>query len=167
MDPSDSLVCAQQLHQDTSQRADMLSPRYEKIVTCMTESGLFITTTHTAAEFSLHTVAVSAESVTVGTESMNSSTHGARVMWRTTVPPECVTSVSVEFRTSSRGPVVVTNSTTNRSQTELIQTGLQHAGIYYINVILTGDIPDSVHATLRSRQEQVCIGGKHLVCTSI
>ena len=138
----------------------MLSPRYEKIVTCMTDSGLFITTTHTAAEFSLHTVAVSAESVTVGTENMNSSTHGARVMWRTTIPPECVASVSVEFRTSSRGSVVATNSTTNKSQTELIQTGLQHGRIYYINVILTGNIPDSGHATLRSRQEQVCIAGK-------
>ena len=110
---------------------------------------------------------MSAESVTVRTENMNSSTHVARVMWRTAVPPECVTSVSVEFRTSSRGPVVATYSTTNRSQTELIQTGLQHARIYYINVILTGDIPDSVRPTLRSRQEEVCIGGKHLVCTSI
>ena len=110
---------------------------------------------------------MSAESVTLGTESMNSSTYGARVTWRTTVPPECVTSVSVEFRTSSHGPVVATYSTTNRSQTELIQTGLQHARIYYINVILTGDIPGGVHGTLRSRQEQVCIGGKHLVCTSI
>ena len=139
----------------------MLSLRYEKIVTCMTDSILLTTTSHTAARFSLHTVTVSAESVTVGTESINSSTRGARVTWRTTIPPECVASVSVEFRTSSRGPVVATNSTTNRSQTELIQTGLQHAIIYYINVILTGDIPDSVRPTLRSKQERVCIGGKH------
>ena len=104
---------------------------------------------------------MSAESVTAGTESMNSSTRGARVTWRTTIPPECVASVSVEFRTSSRGPVVATNSTTNRSQTELIQTGLQHATNYFVNVILTGEISNGFRPTLRSRQEQVCIGGKH------
>ena len=103
---------------------------------------------------------MSAESVAVGTENMNSSTHGARVTWRTTIPPECVTSVTVEFRTSSRGPVVATNSTTNRSQTELIQTGLQRAMNYFITLILTGQVSNGVHPTLRSRQEQVCIGGK-------
>ena len=160
----DCLVSARELQLDTSRRADLLPLRYEKIVTCMTDSVLLTTTTHTAAHFSLYTVAVSAESVAVGTENMNSSTHGARVTWNTTIPPECVTSVTVEFRTSSHGPVVTTNSTTNRSQTELIQTGLQRAIIYYINVILyfnTGDIPDGVRPTLRSRQEQVCIGGKH------
>ena len=40
VDPSDNLVCAQQLQLDTSQRADMLPLRYEKIVTCMTDSVL-------------------------------------------------------------------------------------------------------------------------------
>ena len=143
----------------------MLHLRYEKIVTCMTDSVLLITTihNHTAGQFSLHTVTVSAESVTVGTESMNSSTYGARVTWRTTVPPECVTSVSVEFRASSRGPVVATNSTTNRSQTELIQTGLQRAVNYFVTVTLTGEISNGFRPTLRSRQEQVCVGGKHFL----
>ena len=106
---------------------------------------------------------MSAESVAVGTDSMNRSTHGARVTWSTEIPPECVAFVTVEFRTESRGPgpVVATNSTyTTRSQTELIQTGLQHA-INYYTLIVTGNISGDVRPTLRTRQKQVCIGGKH------
>ena len=116
---------------------------------------------YTAAQFSVSTVTVSAESVAVGTDSMNRSTHGARVTWNTEIPLECVSSVTVEFRTESRGPVVASISTTTRSQAELIQTGLQR-GINYYTLIVTGNISGGVRRpTLRSRQEQVCIGGKH------
>ena len=87
---------------------------------------------HAGAQFSLSTFTGNAESV-------SGSTPGVRVTWRTTVPPECVTSVTVEFRLiSSRGPVVVTYTTTNTSQTEVIQTGLQCATYYYISVVITG-----------------------------
>ena len=103
---------------------------------------------------------MSAESVAVGTDSMNRSTHGARVTWSTEIPPECVAFVTVDFRTESLGSVVATNSTTTRSQTELIQTGLQRA-INYYTLIVTGNISGDVRPTLRTRQKQVCIGGKH------
>jgi len=52
---------------------------------------------------------------------------GARVTWNTTVPPECVASVTVEFKTSISGSVVRSYTTTNTSETEIIQTGLQCA----------------------------------------
>ena len=89
--------------------------------------------TCTAADFSLHTVTVSAERV-------DGSTPGARVTWSTTIPPECVASVRVEFRTSrsTSAPVVRSYTTTNTSQTEIIQTGLQCDTTYTINVVLTG-----------------------------
>ena len=61
---------------------------------------------HAAADFSLLTVTVSAESV-------DGSTPGARVSWSTTVPPECVASVTVEFRTVSSGSEVIPYTTTN------------------------------------------------------
>ena len=61
---------------------------------------------------------------------MGGSTPGVRVTWNTTVPPECVTSVTVEFRTSSRGPIVATYTTTNTSQTVVIQIGLQCGASY-------------------------------------
>ena len=47
---------------------------------------------HAAAQFGLSTVTVSAESV-------DGPVPAARVTWNTTVPPECVASVWVEFRT--------------------------------------------------------------------
>jgi len=95
-----------------------------------------LTTTHAfiAADFSLHTVTVSAESV-------DGSTPGARVTWSTTVPPECVASVTVEFRNGSShsgGSVVRSYTTTNTSQTEVIQTGLQCFAFYYIRVVVAG-----------------------------
>ena len=85
---------------------------------------------HAVNQFHFHTV-------TVGAESVGGSTPGARVTWSTTVPPECVTSVRVEFRTSSPGPVVATYTTTNTSQTEIIQTGLRCATYYYTRVVVT------------------------------
>ena len=118
---------------------------------------------HAATQFHSYTVNVSAESV-------GGSTSGARVTWRTTLPPECVTAVRVEFRTSYLGPIVVTNTTTNTSQTEVIQTGLQCATRYYIRVIVAGDIrtPGGMTVTVMLSSThadvQVLVGGKETVC---
>ena len=115
-----------------------------------------IITIFAAARFTLATVIVSAESV-------NGSTPGARVTWRTTVPPECVTSYRVEFRTSIRGPAVVNYTTTDTSQTEVIQTGLQPNTIYYVTVlIVAGESSEGTFPTLMSRQVQILSGGKYL-----
>ena len=101
---------------------------------------------------------------------MGGSTPGVRVTWNTTVPPECVTSVRVEFRTSSPGPVVASNTTTNTSQTEIIQTGFRCATNYYITVMVTGEIrtPGGMTATPtlspRHPEVQVLVGGKETVC---
>ena len=111
-----------------------------------------ITKTHTAAQFLLSTFTVSAESVVDG------STPAARVTWSTTVPPQCVSSVTVEFRTSSRGPVVATYTTTN-VQSEVIKSGLQCTTYYYIGVVVTGKLFDGIRATVSSRQVQLGIGG--------
>ena len=79
---------------------------------------------HPVTQFYSYTVNVSAGSV-------GGPIPGVRVTWCTTLPPECVTSVRVEFRTSKLGPVVATNTTTNTSQTQIIQTGLQCGKSYY------------------------------------
>ena len=123
---------------------------------------LFFTSTfmHAVTQFHFHTVNVSAESV-------GGSTPGVRVTWNTTVPPECVTSVRVEFRTSSPGPVV---TTTNTSQTEIIQTGLQCGANYYIRVVVTGELrplggmPATHMLSPRHSDVQVLVGGKETVC---
>ena len=101
------------------------------------------------AQFSLYTVTASAESV-------NGS---VRVAWDTTAPPQCVTSVRVEFRTSRTGTVLATNTTTNISQTEFIQTGLQCGAYYYITVKVTRETSDGQNPTLSSRQVQVHVSG--------
>jgi len=44
--------------------------------------------------------------VTMGAKSVDGSTPGGRVTWNTTVPPECVASVRVEFRHSRTMSVV-------------------------------------------------------------
>ena len=112
---------------------------------------------HAAAQFTLSTVTVSAESV-------DGPTPTARVTWNTTAPPECVTSVRVEFRTANHsGPVVATNTTTNASQTEIIQTGLQCDTNYYITVVVTSATSDGARVTLHSRTVQVLVGGKQIV----
>ena len=105
--------------------------------------------------------------VTARAWSVGGSTPGARVTWSTTVPPECVKSVRVEFRTSSgsHGPAVATNTTTNTSQTEVIQAGLLCATNYYIRVVVTGEIrqPGGMTDTpmLSSRSDvQIFVGGK-------
>ena len=105
---------------------------------------------HTATQFSLN------YNVTVSAESVGGPTPAVRVTWSTTAPPQCVTSVRVDFRTSSRGPVVATNTTTNTSQTEVIQTGLQCATNYHITVVVTG--ATSGGSTIR-RPVRVFAGG--------
>ena len=118
---------------------------------------------HAVTQFQFFTVTVSAESV-------GGSTAGVRVTWSTTVPPECAASVRVEFRTSSPGPVVASNTTTNTSQTEVIQTGLQCATRYYIRVVVTGELRPpggmtTTHMTSpRHSDVQLLIGGKETVC---
>ena len=112
---------------------------------------------HAAVQFAHSTVTASAEIV-------NGSTPAARVTWSTTVPPECVASVRVQFRTSSTGPLVATNTTTSVSQTEVIQTGLQCATYYYITVVVTGETSDGLHPTLSGSAGQVLVGGKEIVC---
>ena len=101
---------------------------------------------------------------------MSGSTAGARVTWNTTVPPECVMSVRVEFRTSNLGPVVATYTTTNTSQTEVIQTGLQCGTNYYTRVVVTGEVrpaggmSTTVMLSPRHSDVQVLVGGKETVC---
>ena len=119
---------------------------------------------HAATQFHFSTVNVSAGSV-------GGSTPGARVTWNTTVPPECVTSVRVEFRTSSPGPVVANYTTTTTSQTEVIQTGLQCATNYNIRVLVTGEVRPSggmtttVMLSPTHADVPVFVGGKETVCT--
>jgi len=111
---------------------------------------------HTAADFSLRTVH------TVSAEREDGSIPGARVTWSTAAPPECVASVTVEFRTSSSGSVVTAYTITNTSETETIQTGLQ-CTTYYIRVVVIGV---ASLGTLNSNQVQVLIGGKVTECVA-
>ena len=108
---------------------------------------------YSAAQFTLSTVDVSAESV-------DGSTPAVKVTWNTTAPPECVKSVRVEFRTSSHGTVVANYTTTNTSQSEVIQTGLQCDTDYYIRVVVTGKPSDGIRTTVSSRPVQLLVGGK-------
>ena len=112
---------------------------------------------HAAVQFGLSTITVNAESV-------NGSTPAARVTWSTTIPPECVTSVTVEFRTDRLGEVVANYTSTNTSQTEVHQTGLQCGTYYYIRVVVTGETSGGEHVTQSSNQVQVLVGGKEIVC---
>ena len=108
---------------------------------------------HTGAQFSSSIVTVRAESV-------GGSTPGVRVTWNTTVPPECVTSVAVNFRNKSR-VLVATDTTTNTSQTEFIQTGLQCATVYTITVVIAGETRDLGYS-LQFGTVQILVGGKQL-----
>ena len=102
--------------------------------------------------------------VTVNAESVDGPTPAAKVTWNTTVPPECVGSVRVEFRTKNTGSVVANYTTTNTSETEIIQTGLQCTTNYYITVEVTLTVVlDSIHPTLSGTAEQVFVGGKGIV----
>ena len=109
---------------------------------------------HTAAAFSLLTVTVSAER-------LDGSTPGVRVTWSTTLPPECVASVTVKRRTTDSGSVVIPYTTTNTSETEIIQTGLQCNTTYYIRVVVTGVLS---LGTKESDEIKLLVGGKVTAC---
>ena len=96
--------------------------------------------------------------VTVNAESVDGPTPAARVTWNSTIPPQCVASVRVEFRTSSTGPVVASNTTNDTSQTEIIQSGLECATNYHISVVVAGQ----PSGTLSGLVLQVFVGGKDL-----
>ena len=104
--------------------------------------------------------------VTVSAESLSGSSPGVRVTWSTTVPHECVTNVTVEFRTSSQGSVIANYTTTNTSQTKiLIRTGLKCATRYYIRVVVTGGQNGTLMLSPRQNNiVQVLVGGKATVC---
>ena len=133
---------------------------YPDVCSCFIFTNTFM---HAVTQFHFFIVTASAGSV-------GDSTPGVRVTWNTTVPPECVTSVRMEFRTSSsHGPVVANYTTTNTSQTEVIQTGLQCATSYYIRMGVTGEVRPPggmiVTPTLSSKSDvQIFIGGKETVC---
>ena len=119
--------------------------------------------THADAQFR-------SSNLTVRAESVGGSTPGAEVAWSTTLPPECVVSVAVNFRTTTDGVLAATNITTNTSQTEVIQTGLQCGTSYYTRVVITGEptyqgVP--LEQLLFSSQVQVFIGGKEIVCVRV
>ena len=105
--------------------------------------------------------------LTTSAKSVGGSTPGARVTWNTTLPPECVTSVSVNFRTTTNRVLAANYTTTNTSQTEVIQTGLQCGASYSITVVVSGKpryqgVP--IDQILSSNKVQVFIGGKEIVC---
>ena len=115
---------------------------------------------HAANEFKKHTLAVSAKRE-------DGSTPGARVTWNTTLPPECVADITVKFRTKSGGSILKAYRTTNTSQTEVIQTGLQCATTYIIRVAVTAvDIPSVANNLLESTEVQVLVGGKVTACVT-
>ena len=90
---------------------------------------------------------------------MNSSTPGVRVTWNTTTPPECVTSVRVEFRSSPAGSVVTSYTTTNTSGTQVIQSQLQCSTEYYVRVLVVG-LQRWGGVQEQSDQKRVVVGGK-------
>ena len=105
--------------------------------------------------------------LTVRAENVNGTTSGVRVTWSTTIPPECVIAVVVNFRTTPSERLAAAYTTTNTSQTEVIQTGLKCGTNYYITVLVRGKpryqgVP--IDQFLSSNQVQVSIGGKEIVC---
>ena len=107
---------------------------------------------HAAADLSFRTVTVSAERV-------DGSTPGVRVTWSTGVPPECVASVRVEFRTGRSGRVMRSYTTTSTTETEVILTGLQCGTTYYIRVVVSG-----VASLGALSSNQVFFGGEVTAC---
>ena len=83
-----------------------------------------------------------------------------------------MTSVRVEFRTNNLGPVVANYTTTNTSQTDVIQTGLQCRTNYYVRMVVTGDVRPSggepATPMLISKSDvQIFVGGKEIVCMTV
>ena len=89
---------------------------------------------------------------------MNESTPAVRVTWRTAVPPECVASVRVVFRRSGLGSVT-SYTTTNTSGTQVIQSPLQCATEYYVQVLVAA-VQRLGGVQLQSMQKRVVVGGK-------
>ena len=89
---------------------------------------------------------------------MNESTPAVRVTWRTAVPPECVASVRVVFKRSGHGSVT-SYTTTNTSGTQVIQSPLQCATEYYVQMLVAAvQRLDGVQK--RSMQKCVVVGVK-------
>ena len=105
-----------------------------------------------AAQFALNSVNVSAENV-------DGPAPVVRVTWNTTVPPQCVTSVRVDFRTSGHGPVAATYTTNDTSGTAVVQTGLRCDTNYYITVAIVNEETYHIHAMLNSIGVQVFVNG--------
>ena len=78
--------------------------------------------------------------------------------WRTAVPPECVTSVRVVFRRRGVGSVT-SYTTTNTSGTQVIQSPLQCATEYYVQVLVAA-VQRLGGVQLQSMQKRVVVGGK-------
>ena len=88
---------------------------------------------------------------------MDGPTPAARVTWSTTVPPQCVTSVRVEFRALRQSGLVTPTYTTNdTSGTAVIQTGLRCDTYYYITAVVTAD---GIRLTVRSSPVEVFVSG--------
>ena len=102
---------------------------------------------------------VSLGGVTMSAESVGGPTPGVRVTWSTTVPPECVASVTVKFKLSEMGNLSSTYNTTNISEAEVIQTGLRCATKYYIRVVVDRS---SEKGKWKSLQEEFLVGGNKL-----
>ena len=116
---------------------------------------------HAVTQFHFSTVTVSAESV-------SGSISGVSVAWNTTLPPECVTSVTVNFRTTTNGVLVATYTTNStESPTEIIQAGLRCATSYYIRVVVAGEARYQgvlLEQFLSSSPVRVFVRGKEIVC---
>ena len=93
-------------------------------------------------------------------ESVGGSTPGVRVTWSTIAPPECIVSVRVVFRRSTHGSVVTTYTTTNTSGIHIIQSPLQCATEYYVEVFVIGDSQRLAGVQRQSIQKRVVVGGK-------
>ena len=105
----------------------------------------------------------SSYAVTVSAESVGGSTPGVRVTWSTALPPECVTSVRVNFY--NNWILVAANTSISTSENTVIQTGLHCATNYYITVQVTGDPRHQGSGSgnqLRFGTVQVLVGGKGL-----
>ena len=92
-------------------------------------------------------------------ESANGSTPGVRVTWSTTAPPECVESVRVDFRHGEHGSVATSYTTTNTSDTQVIQSPLQCATEYYVRVFVIAVLQRLGHVQKQSIQKRVVVGG--------
>ena len=104
----------------------------------------------------LNSISLGNATVTMNAASVSGSTPGVRVIWSTTVPPECVASVRVKFKLSERGNLSSTYNTANISETEVIQTGLQCATQYYIRVVVDSS---SQKGAWKSPQVELLVGG--------